>query len=180
MIYHNCVYCIPIKELSTILIKYRQGSILIPKPLKCLFLYQIGFAIVTNIVSNIYRNINKFLPNAIIWENDHWLCGIPNNSCVSLISKTHKMDKTPQKHVPTTVVGIPVVIYTLDAPTYCVARLHWANLANAKVGQGRAEGAILPYVRHLQLISTLKIGANCCHQCQYKLTKPNQTQPTVT
>ena len=28
---------------------------------------------------------------------------------------------------------------------------------------------------HLQLISTLKIGADCCQLCQYKLTKPNIT-----
>ena len=42
-------------------------------------------------------------------------------------------------------------------------------------GGAGAEGAILPYVGHLQLISTLKIGAYCCQLCQYKLTKPNQT-----
>ena len=29
-------------------------------------------------------------------------------------------------------------------------------------GRAGAEGAILPYVGHLQLISTLKIGAACC------------------
>ena len=39
-------------------------------------------------------------------------------------------------------------------------------------GEARAgaEGAILPYVGHLQLISTLIIGADCCQLCQYKLT----------
>ena len=37
-------------------------------------------------------------------------------------------------------------------------------------GRAGVEGAILPYVGHLQLISTLKVGANCCHLCQYKLT----------
>ena len=37
-----------------------------------------------------------------------------------------------------------------------------------------AEGAILPYAGHIQLISTLKIVADCCQLCQYKLTKPNQ------
>ena len=42
-------------------------------------------------------------------------------------------------------------------------------------GSAGAEGAILPYVGHLQLISTLKIGADCCQLCQYKLTKPNLT-----
>ena len=42
-------------------------------------------------------------------------------------------------------------------------------------GRAEAEGAILPYVGHLQLISTLKIGADCCQLCQYKLTKPNLT-----
>ena len=38
-----------------------------------------------------------------------------------------------------------------------------------------AEGVILLYVGHLQLISTLKIGADCCQLCQYKLTKHNLT-----
>ena len=42
-------------------------------------------------------------------------------------------------------------------------------------GRAGAEGAILPYVSHLQLISTLKIGADYCQLCQYKLTKPNLT-----
>ena len=42
-------------------------------------------------------------------------------------------------------------------------------------GGAGAEGAILPYVGHLQLISTFKIGADCCQLCQYKLTKPNLT-----
>ena len=28
----------------------------------------------------------------------------------------------------------------------------------------------IPYVGHLQLISTLKIGADCCQLCQYKQT----------
>ena len=30
------------------------------------------------------------------------------------------------------------------------------------LGGAGADGAILPYVGHLQLISTLKIGADCC------------------
>ena len=38
--------------------------------------------------------------------------------------------------------------------------------------KGRSE-AILPSVGHLQLITTLKIGADCCQLCQNKLTKPN-------
>ena len=42
-------------------------------------------------------------------------------------------------------------------------------------GGAGADDAILPYVGHFQLISTLKIGADCCQLCQYKLTKPNQT-----
>ena len=42
-------------------------------------------------------------------------------------------------------------------------------------GRAGAEGAILPYVGQLQLISTLKIGADCCQLCQYKLTKPHLT-----
>ena len=37
-------------------------------------------------------------------------------------------------------------------------------------GRTGAEGAILPHVGHLQLISTLKIGADCCQLCQYKHT----------
>ena len=32
-------------------------------------------------------------------------------------------------------------------------------------GGAGAGGAILPYVGHLPLISTLKIGADCCQQC---------------
>ena len=40
-------------------------------------------------------------------------------------------------------------------------------------GRAGAEGALLPYVGHLQLILTFKIGADCCQLCQYKLTKPN-------
>ena len=46
-------------------------------------------------------------------------------------------------------------------------------------GGAGADRALLPYVGHLQLISTLKIDADCCQLCQYKLTKPNQTQPNV-
>ena len=41
-------------------------------------------------------------------------------------------------------------------------------------GGAGAAGTIFPYVGHLQLISTLKIGADCCQLCQYELTKPNQ------
>ena len=63
MIYHNCVYQGAVYNINQIC----QGYILIPKPLKCLFMYQLKFAIVTNIVSNIYRNINKFLPITIIY-----------------------------------------------------------------------------------------------------------------
>ena len=33
-------------------------------------------------------------------------------------------------------------------------------------GRTGAEGAILPYVGHLQLITTLKIGDDCCQLCQ--------------
>ena len=49
-----------------------------------------------------------------------------------------------------------------------------SKLVTRKGGEG-AEGAILPSVGHLQLISTLNIGADCCQLCQYKLTKPNLT-----
>ena len=41
-----------------------------------------------------------------------------------------------------------------------------SKLLKCEGGAG-AEGAILPYVCHLQLISTLKIGAYCCQLCQY-------------
>ena len=34
-------------------------------------------------------------------------------------------------------------------------------------GRAGTEGAILPYVGHLQLISTLETGADCCQLCQY-------------
>ena len=44
-----------------------------------------------------------------------------------------------------------------------------SKLLKCEGGAG-AEGAILPYVGHLQLISTLKIGADCCQLCQYKLS----------
>ena len=41
-------------------------------------------------------------------------------------------------------------------------------------GNGRSV-AILPSVGHLQLITTLKIAADCCQLCQYRLTKPKIT-----
>ena len=53
------------------------------------------------------------------------------------------------------------------------------KLRGREGGEG-AESAILPYVGHLQLISTFKIGADCCQLCQYKLTKPNLTLPNLT
>ena len=45
-----------------------------------------------------------------------------------------------------------------------------------KPAQGKGKGrraAILPSVGHLQLITTFKIAADCCQQCQYNLTYPN-------
>ena len=42
-------------------------------------------------------------------------------------------------------------------------------------GGAGAERAILPYVSHVLLISTSKIGADYCQLCQYKLIKPNLT-----
>ena len=48
-------------------------------------------------------------------------------------------------------------------------RVALRKLMKCEGGAG-AEGAILKYVGHLQLISTLKIGADCCQLCQYKLT----------
>ena len=57
-----------------------------------------------------------------------------------------------------------------------VYRVALSKLLKCEGGAG-AEGAILPYVDHWQLISTLKIGADCCQLCQYKLTKPNLMYP---
>ena len=63
-------------------------------------------------------------------------------------------------------------------PKYCSGlqspRDALSKLFTSEGGAG-ADGAILPYVGHLQLISTLKIGADCCQLCKYKLTKPNLT-----
>ena len=62
MIYHNCVYH-GHKVLSTILTKYAKGTFYSKHPWSVyLCMYQFKFAIVTNIVSNINRTINKFLP----------------------------------------------------------------------------------------------------------------------
>ena len=58
-----------------------------------------------------------------------------------------------------------------------VTRCALAKLIGREGGAG-AERAILPYVGHLQLISTLKIGADCCQLCQYKLITPNLTYPS--
>ena len=63
MIYHNYVYQGTVYNISQIC----QEHVLIPKSLKCLFMYQLKFVIATNIVSNIYRTFNKFLPNTIIF-----------------------------------------------------------------------------------------------------------------
>ena len=51
-----------------------------------------------------------------------------------------------------------------------------------KPAQGRGKGkgqsaAILPSVGHLQLITTLKTAADCCHLCQYNPPKHNLTYP---
>ena len=72
MIYHNYVYQGTVYNINQI----RQGHILIPKSLKCLFINQLTFVIVTNIVSNIYRTSNKFLPNTIIYFNKDYCKGI--------------------------------------------------------------------------------------------------------
>ena len=55
------------------------------------------------------------------------------------------------------------------SPAMREARVSLTKLRGREGGAG-AERAILPHVGHLQLISTLKIGAVCCHLCQYKLT----------
>ena len=55
--------------------------------------------------------------------------------------------------------------------------LGWVALTKLRGREGGAgaECAIFPSVGHLQLISILKIGADCCILCQYKLTKPYLT-----
>ena len=63
VIYHNLMYQGAVYNINQIC----QEHILIPKPFKFIFLYLLKFAIVPRIVSNIYRNINKFLPNTIIY-----------------------------------------------------------------------------------------------------------------
>ena len=52
-----------------------------------------------------------------------------------------------------------------------------AKLRRREDGAGSKvrSAAILPSVGHLQLITTLKICADYCQLCQYKLTKPNLT-----
>ena len=55
------------KVLSTRLIKYARAHFNSNLPLKCLFMYQLQLAIVTNGISNIYRTTSKFLPNTIIY-----------------------------------------------------------------------------------------------------------------
>ena len=61
-IYHNCVYQGAVYDINQICKAHFN-----PKPLKCLYMCQLKFAIVTYIVSNIYRTINKSLPNPIIY-----------------------------------------------------------------------------------------------------------------
>ena len=60
--------------------------------------------------------------------------------------------------------------------SYLAVQAALSKLLKFEGGAG-ADGAILPYVGHLLLMSTLKIGADCCQLCQYKLTKPNLTYP---
>ena len=59
------------------------------------------------------------------------------------------------------------------------SRIALTKLRGREGGAG-AERAILRYVCHLQIISTLKIGADCCQLSQYKLTKPNLILPNLT
>ena len=111
-IYHNCVYQGDVYYINQIC----QRHILITKPLKCLLLYQLKFAIVTNIVSIIYRNINKFLPNTIIYGEKLLLPIITRKDrrnwyywyCWSYLKKKSK---------------IVTFVHFADAPTYCVAQL---------------------------------------------------------
>ena len=56
MIYHNCVYQGAVYNINQIC----QGA-------RAHFNRKAFEVSVTNIVSNIYRNINKFLPNTIIY-----------------------------------------------------------------------------------------------------------------
>ena len=60
-------------------------------------------------------------------------------------------------------------------PRVCQAAL--TKLRGREGGAG-AERAILPSAGHLQLISTLTIGADFCRLCQYTL--PNLTLPNLT
>ena len=62
MIYHNCGYQGDVYYFNQICL----GHILLQKPLKSLLLY-LKFAIVTNMASNNYSNINRFLLNNIIY-----------------------------------------------------------------------------------------------------------------
>ena len=70
------------------------------------------------------------------------------------------------KHSP-----FDAAILTLDAAIPAVL----SKLLKCQGGAG-VEGAILPYVGRLQLISTLNVGDDCWQLCQYKLTKPILTQ----
>ena len=70
-------------------------------------------------------------------------------------------------------IYIHQIVFLLLSNTF---RNSFSKLLKCEGGAG-VEGAILPYVRHLQLISTLKIGADYCQLCQYKLTKPNLIYP---
>ena len=80
--------------------------------------------------------------------------------------------------------GVAILTFSFPSPAPSSRVLSLVNAPGApdalskllrREGRAGAEGAILPYVGHLQLISTLKIGAACCQLCQYKLTKPNLT-----
>ena len=66
------------------------------------------------------------------------------------------------------------VLFLLFAECYVVMCGEHDREALSKLlkceGVAGVEGAILPYVGHLQFISTLKIGADSCQLCQYKLT----------
>ena len=65
------------------------------------------------------------------------------------------------------------LVFFRTALRVLVANLEALSKDLKREGKARAEGALLPYVGHLQLIFTLKIGADFCQLCQYKLTKPN-------
>ena len=125
MIYHNCVHQGDVYYINQIC----QEHILIPKPSKCLFMYQLKFTIiVTNIVSNIYRTINKFLSKFIfLLDKDYY-------KVIYFLSQHKRTVATYFIYVWKLFVKIFIshpfqvkLVHFADAPTYCVARLRMVS-----------------------------------------------------